>query len=447
MKSLNRRLGIGLALTLLSLALIQWWLVTATVREFASDYVHARLQHDADSLLGALQLAEDGTLELNPSRINGVYDMPFSGHYYRVVAGDESIISRSLWDFKLEFSARQDKDVYFDGPEQQQLLVTAGEYEKLGKHIKIAVAEDMAPLLHELDEFQYSYAAASLAVIFIVLIVQTMLVRGGLKPLQKIETDISRLERGEIEHLQEDVPTEIKPVVVEFNRLLGVMRSRMDRSRTAVGNLAHALKTPLTVLRRLADTSEMNSAPEVRDELVKQSESIRQIVDRQLKRARMAGAAAQGWQFLPEVELPPLVDMMQKIYSDRGLKIELNIPEHYVFNGDREDMMELFGNLIDNACKWARGRVRLTIANQPGLALTVEDDGPGCAPEYREQLSARGMRVDESTTGHGLGLSIVRDIVEYYGGTLAFSQSGELGGFEVRVILPGSLRQTQGIVE
>lgn len=441
MRSLNQRLSIGLALTLLLLAFVQWWLVTATVKEFAGDYVHSRLQHDADSLLGALQTAEDGSLELNPSRINGVFDMPFSGHYYHIIAGDKEIISRSLWDFDLEFPVQIDEDVYVAGPEGQRLLVVADEYEKFGKYIKVAVAENMEPLLHELDEFQYFYALASLAVIFLVLIVQTLLVRGGLKPLQQVEADISRLERGEIERLREDVPAEIKPVVVEFNRLLGVMRSRLDRSRTAVGNLAHALKTPLTVLRRLADTREINAAPDVRDELVKQSDSIRQIVDRQLKRARMAGAAAQGWQFMPEVELPPLVDMMQKIYSERGLKIDLHIPEHYIFNGDREDMMELFGNLIDNACKWARGRVRLTIANQSGLALTVEDDGPGCAPEYREQLSARGMRADESTTGHGLGLSIVRDIVEYYGGTLAFFQSAELGGFEVRVILPGSLRQ------
>ncbi|MBI3772144.1 MAG: GHKL domain-containing protein [Gammaproteobacteria bacterium] len=437
MRSLNQRLGIGLALTLLLLALAQWWLVTATVKEFAGNYVHSRLQHDADSLLGALQPAEDGSLELNPSRINGVYDMPFSGHYYRVIAGDKEIISRSFWDFDLKFPVQADGDAYVVGPEGQQLLVVMGEFEKSGKHIKIGVAEDMTPLLHELDEFQYSYALTSLLVIFLVLIVQTMLVRGGLKPLRQVESDISRLERGEIDRLQEDVPTEIKPVVVEFNRLLGVMRSRLDRSRTAVGNLAHALKTPLTVLRRLADTGEMNAAPEVRDELVKQSDSIRQIVDRQLKRARMAGAAAQGWQFLPEVELPPLVDMMQKIYSERGLKIDLYFPEHFVFNGDREDMMELFGNLIDNACKWARGRVRLTIENQSGLVLTVEDDGPGCAPEYREQLSVRGMRVDESTTGHGLGLSIVRDIVEYYGGTLTFSQSTELGGFAVSVTLPG----------
>lgn len=441
MRSLNRRLGIGLALTLLLLALAQWWLVTVTVKEFAGDHVHSRLQHDADSLLGALQTAEDGSLELNPSRINGVYDVPFSGHYYRVIAGDKEIISRSLWDFDLELPLRADENVYVAGPEGQRLLLVAGEYEKSGKHIKIAVAENMEPLLHELDEFQYFYALASLAVIFLVLIVQTLLVRGGLKPLQQVETDISRLERGEIERLREDVPTEIKPVVIEFNRLLGVMRARLDRSRTAVGNLAHALKTPLTVLRRLADTREMNAAPDVRDELVKQSDSIRQIVDRQLKRARMAGAAAQGWQFLPEVELPPLVDMMHKIYADRKLNIDLHIPERYVFNGDREDMMELFGNLIDNACKWARSRVRLTIADQSGLTLTVEDDGPGCAPEYREQLSARGMRVDESTTGHGLGLSIVRDIVEYYGGTLVFSQSAALGGFEVRVTLPGSLRQ------
>jgi signal transduction histidine kinase len=215
------------------------------------------------------------------------------------------------------------------------------------------------------------------------------------------------------------------------------MQDRLERSRSALGNLAHALKTPLTVLVQLEDSETVRQQPQLRQQLTEQTGTIRQIIDRQLKRARLAGVSTPGLMFEPGREFEGLVTILKQIYGERGLEIELDIPPDKSFAGDREDMLELFGNLLDNACKWASSRVLVTVSDAPGLEVSVEDDGPGCPPELREQLSQRGRRLDESTAGHGLGLAIVRDIVEYYQGTMEFGQSDKLGGFRVDVALPG----------
>lgn len=299
------------------------------------------------------------------------------------------------------------------------------------------MAEDMSPLLLHLNEFKQRYAVLSLIVMLLVILFQAAIAKRSLRPLGLVIDDMKRLEIGEATELREDVPNEIRPLVKEFNNLSQIMRERLERSRTALGNLAHALKTPLSVLVRLKDKEVLKQQPQLHQQIYDQTNQIRQIIDRQLKRARLAGASAPGLCFEPEKEFQGLVEILNQIYQERGLNIQLDIPQDKLFSGDREDMLELFGNLLENACKWARQHVLLTVYDAPGLVVSVEDDGPGCPPEVREQLDQRGRRIDESTVGHGLGLAIVRDVVEYYQGSLVFGQSEKLGGFRVDVVLPG----------
>jgi signal transduction histidine kinase len=307
---------------------------------------------------------------------------------------------------------------------------------KQGHNIVITVAEDMSPMTHELHEFQLRYTIITLLVLAVVVILQAWLLKHSLRPLRQVRDDVARLEQGEVLRLSESVPTEVQPLVVEFNRLLGLMQQRLSRSRTALGNLAHALKTPLTVLSRLADGEALQSQPEAQAQLRQQSDKIRQLLDYQLKRARLAGASAPGWQFRLSEELAPLADTLERIYADKQITIEMNLPQEQLFTADREDMLELFGNLLDNACKWASSLVLLTVSEGAGLMFTIEDDGPGAPAELRNQLTQRGVRLDESTLGHGLGLAIVKEIVDQYDGTIRFDQSPRLGGFMVQVALP-----------
>ncbi len=436
MKSLWGRLALGLSASLLLFFVIQWWVSDRALHELTEEFVISRLEHDAENMLGALRKNEAGETELNPHRVNGIYHQPFSGHYYIIRVGEETFFSRSLWDFELRFPPDSAHKTYVDGPDGQQLLVITESYVKLGQVVHIAVAEDMAPLNKNLAEFLAWYSGLAFVMILAMIAVQGLLVRTSLRPLDQVQAEMERMERGEMLRLSEHVPSEVLPLVQKFNSLLDVMKGQLARSRTAMGNLAHALKTPLTVLSRLADDEALDRTPELKQALGRQVEAIRQLTDRQLKRARLAGVGAPGGHFVPAEEFPPLAHTLEQIYAEKGVEIEMQMPQQKVFSADREDMMELFGNLLDNACKWAQHRVQLRVEAGEGLRVSVADDGPGCAPEDREKLSQRGVRVDESTLGHGLGLAIVSEIVKHYGGELHFGESAQLGGFEVRVTLP-----------
>ena len=436
MRSLLARLSLGLSLSLILLFILQWWVVNSAAKSLTESYVISRLEHDAESILAIVSFSPDGMIEFDANHYNPIYHMPFSGHYYFLQSAEQSQRSRSLWDQEFPAYVMTDEPQYLTGPESQQLLVVAREYLKHGRNLRVVVAENMNPLQQQLSEFEQRYALISLVVMVLVILLQAGIAKRSLRPLGLVIDDMKRLEVGEVAELREDVPDEVQPLVKEFNNLLQLMRQRLERSRSALGNLAHALKTPLTVMVQLEENEVLQQQPQLQGQFRDQTNQIRQIIDRQLKRARLAGVSAPGLSFEPAEEFDGLAQILRQIYADRGLQIELDIPVNKSFAGDREDMMELFGNLLDNACKWADQHVLLTVYDKPGLVVSVQDDGPGCAPELMQQLDQRGQRLDESTVGHGLGLAIVRDIVEHYQGSLVFAQSDQLGGFRVDVALP-----------
>ncbi len=437
MRSLLARLSLGLGLSLIVLFVLQWWVVNSAAKSLTESYVVSRLEHDAASILSIINFSAEGKIEFDANRYDPIYRMPFSGHYYLLQSGEQLQRSRSLWDQEFPAYVMTGEPQYLPGPESQQLLVVVREFTKQGNILRVVVAENMNPLQQQLTEFEQRYALISLLVMLLVILLQAGIAKRGLRPLGLVIHDMKRLEAGEVAELREDVPNEVLPLVKEFNRLLQLMRQRLERSRSALGNLAHALKTPLTVMVQLEGSEGLQQQPQLQRQFRDQTTQIRQIIERQLKRARLAGVSTPGLNFETAKELDGLAQILRQIYAERGLLIELDIPANKSFVGDREDMMELFGNLLDNACKWAGQRVLLTVYDKPGLVVSVEDDGPGCAPELRQQLDQRGQRLDESTVGHGLGLAIVRDIVEHYQGSLVFGQSDQLGGFRVDVILPG----------
>lgn len=445
MYSLQARLSAGLFLSLVLLFVAQWLVVSLSIRHLTEEYVASSLEHNAESLLAALTFEAEGQPLLDATRIGPVYRRPFSGHYYRISVDGHVLRSRSLWDEDLNPAIDGEGRTHLVGPQGQPLLVLVNRFVKADHPITIMVAEDLSPIETEVRGFQWRYGVVSLTALILLILIQRAIVRTGLSPLERVRRDVQRLERGEIRELGGEIPAEVQPLVLEINRLIDIMAQRLQRYRNALGNLTHALKTPLMLLMQLGEEDEMRAHPGVKERLVQYAGTIRALMERELKRARLAGGGALGGSFNPADEIPPLLHTLHSIYRDKNLNIDSRVPEGVVFFVDRQDMLELLGNLLDNACKWAHSRVLLTVEAVPGVSMLVEDDGPGCAPDELEQLAQRGVRIDESAAGHGLGLAIARDVVENYGGSIQFGRSERLGGFLVRVRIPEAVERSASI--
>lgn len=446
MKSLESRLHLGLTLSLVLLIGAAWWLGHAALHHTANAFVISRLEHDAEGLVGTLGLAPTGAPRLDAAGLTPVYEQPYSGHYFAVAStAGARLRSRSLWDEDLAvptLAPGATRTWKMAGPIDQDLVVWAGGYRIGGQDLVVAVAEDIRPLSAELVGFERLFALMALSGLALSLLIQRLIVRRAFASLRPVYRDIERLEHGQTGALTELVPTEILPLVRKLNRLLVLFAQRLERSRTAAGNLSHAIKGPLSLVRQQLEDAALPMADSTRASLLEQVEQLRRIAERQLKRARLAGAGGAGARFEPAAELPTLERLLERMHAGEGLEIRLGhaIPESLGL--DREDMLELLGNLLDNACTWARARVacHLSIESET-LVLRVEDDGPGCAEDALAAITERGVRLDEQVSGHGLGLAIVKEILEGYGGGIAFGISPGLGGLraEARVPLGGEV--------
>jgi signal transduction histidine kinase len=438
--SLRRQLQLGLALGLALLLGILWWASGIAVSSLTDQYVVSRLEHDAESLLAALHPDGAGSFAVRPNRINAIYHQPFSGHYYQLEFADgRRLFSRSLWDRELaipQFTPGSAGHWRQDGPDGQSLLVRVAGYAKEGSVFTLALAEDITPLQQRLVIFHWSFAALALLITLLLLATQYQIVKRALKHLDPVKADIRRLEQGEITRLVSEVPEEIRPLVEEFNHLLGLLQQRLTQSRNSLGNLSHALKGPLTLLLQQIESEELADHPVLRQAMQRQAERIRQLMERELKRVRVSGNSLGVKLFDAAQELPDLVSVLEQMYAGKSVRIETILPVEPQLMVEREDMLELLGNLLDNACKWAKGRVRCEIRQNGQVIVDIEDDGEGISPGRLERLAERGVRLDESVDGHGLGLAIASDIVDRYGGEIRFGHAAHLGGLHVGVRLP-----------
>lgn len=435
MISIQRRLGFGLAAGLLVIGLVLaqtgLWLFDQGLRR----YLAGGLQQEAESLLTAIDRAPQG-LQLDPRRIDGTYDRLYSGRYFQIHFAQTDWRSRSLWDHELQVPAQPGlREGLAKGPEGQRLLVFRGDYRRYGVDLRISVAQDYTPILKSFKRLRNFGLGAGVLALLLILFFQRLAVRRALRPLEQVRQQIAQLQDGRRTQLDSSVPQELEPLVEQVNHLLQHTEETLKRSRNALGNLGHALKTPLAVLISLAERDELRAHPELARVLREQLEQIDQRLARELGRARLVGEALPGAHFDCAAELPSLCEMLQLIHG-QGLHIDCHAQPGLRLPFDREDLLELLGNLLDNACKWADGEVRLSVAKlADDYLLQVEDDGPGIAEAQRESVLARGTRLDEQVAGHGLGLGIARDIAEACGGKLLL-ESSELGGLRVKVVLP-----------
>jgi signal transduction histidine kinase len=358
-----------------------------------------------------------------------LFELPLSGWYWQITRTDtekaETRASRSLWDKKLpkldergaELTAAGVRLGYVDGPEGQTLRMVERPVDlgADGKYL-VSVAGDASEIFDETRSFDY-YLGGTFAALGIVLLLTTVFqVRFGLAPLKRISDSIADIRSGRAERLEGNFPVEIAPLARETNALIDANREIVERARTHVGNLAHAIKTPLSVI---VNEASARAADPFASKVLEQTGVMRDQVAHHLERARIAARLTiigTVTEVAPAIEA--LRRTMEKIHRDRGIVIDVQADAQAKFRGERQDLEEMAGNLVDNACKWAASRVfvevRVERTVEPGagpiLRVTVDDDGRGLSAAERAQVSRRGQRLDESKPGSGLGLSIVVDL-------------------------------------
>jgi len=434
-KSIQRRLSLGLISVLLIAGLVVGQVSLWLFENGLQRYLESGLQNESENLLLALSRGPQG-LQLDERRLSPAYHRPFSGHYFSIQFGDIHWRSRSLWDAQLPRPSHPGLDSKLqEGPEGQMLLVLRSDYQRFGHAVSISVAQDYTPIRESFMQVQRIGLAIGVFALIVILLLQRLTVNRALRPLETARKQIAQLQAGQRSKLDAQVPLELEPLVTQINHLLAHTEDNLKRSRNALGNLGHALKTPLAVLISLAKDSRLDAYPQIQKTLRDQLEQMQQRMSRELNRARLAGDALPGAQFDVDAEMPGLMATLGMIHGGH-LELRLNTSPGLHMPWDREDMLELLGNLLDNACKWADSQVELNIRQTAGgYEIEVQDDGPGIPETERDQVISRGTRLDEQTSGHGLGLGIVRDIVDVWGGEMQL-ETGALGGLSVMIRLP-----------
>lgn len=439
MTSLKHQLSWSLMFSLTALLSLQWAVVTYVINNLIEEQLVDQMQQEGESLLAGTHFNESDELIIDAKYISNAYQRPFSGHYYVVSTNAQSQTSRSLWDVNIPvepLNQGQHHITFIEGPERQPLLAVSYGYQKHGHVITITVAENLAPIKSSIKQFQWMYAGVSLLGLLALLLIQRLIILNALKPLQQVKESISKLISGEELKIANNGPEEISPLIEELNRTLASVQNKSKRSRESLGNLAHALKSKLTLLNQVAEKQEMKKIPALRKQIYIATESINHHIERELKKARLMGNIHPTQRIDLAIETAQLVTTLHRIYNKKEINITWDISPNATFDGDREDLLEMLGNLLDNACKWCKHHVSLTVVKNETITFIIEDDGPGCAEQELEMLVQRGFRADESTPGSGLGLAITKDIAQSYDASLTFSQSTRLGGLCVKVSFP-----------
>jgi signal transduction histidine kinase len=407
------------------------------------------------TLVADVASPEEGSSEKFPQSIGEpLFELPLSGWYWQVTRLDtpkpEVHSSRSLWDSNLPrlpaskdalaLSAGYQKG-YAQGPEDVRLRLVERNID-LGDDGRYLI--EVAGNASEIDEEMLSFdrvIGATFAVLAGALLLTTALqVRFGLFPLKRISESLAAIRSGRAERLEGEFPVEIASLARETNALIDANREIVERARTHVGNLAHALKTPLSVIFNEAAA---RSGDPLAKKVLEQTEIMRDQVARQLERARLAARFTVVGTL---IDVPPVVTAlartMEKLHRERDIAIAVDAPEHSYFRGEGQDLEQMVGNLVDNACKWAQSRVAIEVVadrpagdDKPRVRIIVDDDGPGLSPSEREQVALRGRRLDESKPGSGLGLSIVVELAGLYDGVLSLG-TAPIGGLRAELALP-----------
>jgi signal transduction histidine kinase len=453
--SLALRLFLSAAAWTVVILVITGIVLTSLYRGAVERSFDRRLGVYLRTLVADVATPDDASDRFPQSLGEPLFELPLSGWYWQVTRLDtakpEVKSSRSLWDTTLPHlvdlavagSSPGARQGYVQGPEEQPLRIVERTID-LGDEGRflVAVAGDAAEIEDETRWFDLALLITFSVLGFVLLLITTFQVRFGLAPLNRISQRLAAIRSGAAERLDGSFPDEVAPLARETNALIDANREIVARARTHAGNLAHALKTPLSVM---INEAAAHPGDPLAEKVREQADIMRDQVTRHLERARLAaGVAVLGTVTEVRPVVMSLVRTMEKIHRERGITIALDETEDARFRGERQDLEEMIGNLVDNACKWAQSRVSLEAViersgasgDRPVVRIVVDDDGPGLTPQQREQVARRGRRLDETKPGSGLGLSIVVELATLYGGGLSLG-TAPIGGLRAELVLPG----------
>jgi two-component system, OmpR family, sensor histidine kinase PhoQ len=415
----------------------------------AESALRERLQGYIFAYLAAADTTRSGSLippEVGP---DPRFDRPVASGLYAAIVGDKIInVKGNQW----RSPSATDRDLPFGEPLARGELRFSGPIETpVGKlfvlgqgvdwtispkselHLTLYVAEDVTGLSNQVDVYRRTLLTWLGATGVVLILLLVVVLRWSLAPLRKVVTDLARVERGNQDRLGGSYPVELSGLTTSLDSFIDAERDRLKRYRNTLSDLAHSLKTPLAVVRSQLESG--GDAEELRWTVLEQVGRMDEIVAYQLSRAATSGHQTFAAPLPLEPYCEEIVSSLEKVYASKGILCEFDIDAAARFHGDQGDLMELLGNLLENAFKWARRRVLLsaqvvpaTAGRRAGMELVVEDDGPGVPEQQVEHLLQRGVRGDERVQGHGIGLAIVQDILKAYHGELTVSRSPTLGG-------------------
>lgn len=445
--SLGARLYLSAALCCLLILLVAGIGLTTFYRRAAERGFDERIGVYIKELIADIASPPEGERQAIGDLGEPRFELPLSGWYWQVsrLDGEKPQVrtSRSLVGGRLPrleeidvpINLRGLRESYIAGPDERNLRAVERNID-VGEDGRFAVivAAPANEIEDDIRDFRYALALTFALLGMALVAVTALQVRFGLRPLVRLSASISSVRRGDNPRIEGEYPPDLAPLAIELNQLIDSNREILERARTQVGNLAHALKTPLSVVMNEADSAEGPLADKVKE----QAAVMRDQVQYYLDRARAAALSATlGTTADLRPSLDGLIRTFEKIYRDKRIEVLNLIPPALRFRGDRQDLEEMLGNLLDNAFKWAGGKVhvRSEASGADKILVHIDDDGPGMPDEALVEMLKRGRRLDEAKPGSGLGLSIVNDIAKLHGGELKLARS-PLGGLRASLKLP-----------
>ena len=437
--SLNSRIILSATLVLIIFITLTAAALDRAFVDSTESALRDRLTSQLYALMAAADVTDDGIL-MPSSDLDALLGLPSSGVYAQITSSQ----GKTLWQSSSVLGAQipQPRELAVGVKAFSKSQSGGDDYYTFAYGVNWATDNSTVPLTfnittdlvsfdRQISEYRTTLWGWLLAMAMLLLVSQAAILRWGLSPLRKVGAELNRIESGKQEKIEDRYPQEIEHLSRNINLLLQQERDQKTRYRNALGDLAHSLKTPLAVMQ-----SGLGSSDDKQDaSMLEQITRMNTIVEYQLQRAATAGSASIGKTVAIKAVIDRLLESLNKVYRDKTITMNVSVDDELMFSCDEGDLLELLGNLLDNAFKWCVKRIDIVAELQAGkLSLRVMDDGPGIPPQQVDRLLQRGVRADQTMAGHGIGLSIVRNIVQAYQGELNIRKS-DLGGCEVALTL------------